>query len=441
MAPGTALPMFPMSWPYQSEMQYPPPSLAGPVAKTLNGKSIDGTNGTAADLSRTHSQASSQHPMHPDPNGAHFVTDQNQLLMQNVMLAEPSLLQEHLKWYFRNEWFTDCKIHFHPEQPGEIYHPIPVHAIIISRSPHLAAMIVQQSPVDHVLKIDIDEFVQPQAVAAVVAYLYGHALQGPFAAPNIPTEEVIMLALQYAAAGQLLEVPDVMSYGFHYAIVNLSWGTIELVLTYYQWANKTLVTQLRSGPVIKTMREQFTDQILKFLAHNFPKDFVLHPLASELDNAPRLPILEEPRRMTTNPALASIQFGRMPADESLNQAREKELILSNVLLSLDTDMLQSLFQNAALGNKIGWNHVGRFMQEVVDERERRRVKVLKALKSETAASKRQSNVTEYQARDRVAPGSTNEQWEETKWQESVKVDYSQPCSFALVKTKVLRNNA
>jgi hypothetical protein len=368
-SPPHMMPGPPMAWGYQPPMGMQHHEMMG------NGQYNPNGNGNGAAMSRSQSHSSSHH--------GSDVRNQYQGNSTAVYHADPFALQEYIKGYWRAPDFADFTIAFVGDFAALHNDPVPVHALIIKQSPFLSSLIAQprsHNQPEHTLTIHLtSKFLRAPAIVNAIGFLYGHSLPGQIVPhPSTPSAKGLMSALQHAAAGQLLEIPEIMKYGFHHAIPYLSLSTIELALSYLQWAAESIHHANQAALGTYTARG-FTDPLTTFLAGAFPINFTFHRSASELKEASRLPVIQDPLRPSmNNPKLAHIQFGQVPMEESDNMLNN-EMVLSSILLSVDTMLLDRLFNEPTLGNRIGWEKVGQHMTDVVAERELRRLKVQKTI--------------------------------------------------------------
>jgi hypothetical protein len=274
---------------------------------------------------------------------------------------------------------------------------VPVHGIVVARSPRILSAIRNLGPSAPHLKgsppiVDIqtrDGFVSLESLKAALALLYGapmvtvdsllyrldpfHPELGQGAvfsdAPNRMSQ-----AISYTAAGTLFQLSMMLERGIECIKALLRWDTVDLAISY----------ALSSGPYSPKDRlfstkpsdqaEYQADQLLKyeiidFIAFNFPVGFRLDTSAPELAQTPRLPIL--PRQPSHNPRLSQIRFGDIPPqDESKPDYVTRTL--SSLLLSLPLPLLDRLFNHRVVVERLGWHSLGGIMQDVHVERERRR---------------------------------------------------------------------
>ncbi|KAF4637780.1 hypothetical protein G7Y89_g299 [Cudoniella acicularis] len=313
---------------------------------------------------------------------------------------------------------------------------IPGHNIMFARSPTLKALIMehaQDSNRDGVaartLLIESDDrFLRSDAFWMAMQRLYGGplldlgALAGMSSFPNmhmtapmpgIPADR-FDLALGYAAAGNILQIPPVIARGVEIAGHFVSWPTLEKALDFAldggldsQW---TLANNHESGRSPSTYGpavNMLIHQALNFIIPAFPPNFDLDVSVGEFMRSRRLPALVEERPSAPNPRLSFIKFGDHPTEESVRSTTSgSEIVtLSKVLLNLPFHLLKYVLESPRLGNVQGWATTAlrqKVMHAVIEEREKRRLNVYR--NSHLTNSERKMN---------------HHIWEAVGWQESV----------------------
>lgn len=285
--------------------------------------------------------------------------------------------------------------------PEYQYISLPVHGIVVVRSPVIANAVRRSIPPAHRSRdsrrlVDVlttNPFVATESIQEAVKMLYGAPLLSMQAflyglghySPEIPHAQVTKDArkrmdqlLSYIAAGSVLQIPSMQARGVEIAKALLRWDTVEQVLHYGLYAARSAA---RMNAEVAEAHDPFAAELLSsaidFLAYHFPADFSLHRLAAELRNDPRLPSLNEARPPTHNSRLSKIQFGDAPADDDA-QANPVSSTLSSILLSLPLPLLNRLLNHRATANQIGWAGAANVLHDVVDERENRRRKAVQS---------------------------------------------------------------
>lgn len=280
---------------------------------------------------------------------------------------------------------------------------LPVHGIIVARSQSIASEIhrLRASPLknDNMLpQIELfthDNSVTPDSVTEAVKVLYGGPLfpidrivfgLRPFHAEDDQGQNIqearkrMAQAISYTAAGRLFQLRNVQKQGNDMIRALLRWDTIEQAAGYA--LSQSIYARARDDPSQEapTQEEFDATQLLErdcidFIAFNVPTTFKLDVLAPELHYFPRLPLVLETRSASHNPRLSRIRFGDVPAEDDVKSDYISR-VLSSILLTLPLTLLEGLFNHQALLNQFGPPVVERLMQEVVNERESRRRKVL-----------------------------------------------------------------
>jgi hypothetical protein len=231
--------------------------------------------------------------------------------------------------------------------------------------------------------------------------------------PGTPTDR-FDLALGYAAAGHILQIPPVVHRGIENASHFVNWATLEKALDFSldggldsQWTLAAQPDISRSpstyGPDVNIL----ISSALNWVITNFPAGFKLDFSAGEPTRNRRLPSVQDLRPSVPNPRLSMIKFGDHPTEESVRStsANSVTVTLSKVLLNLPFHLLKYVLESPRLGNVQGWaTTVLRqdVMHTVIQEREKRRLKVHAA----TYVSNAERN------------GNAKE-WDTVGWQESV----------------------
>ena len=119
-------------------------------------------------------------------------------------------------------------------------------------------------------------------------------------------------------------------------------------------------------------------RMVDFTVHVFPPNFYLDASAPQLEACPRLPPLPKPaghetRSSVSDPRLSQIRFGEIPTGPSFTTT-----MISSILLSLPFQLLKVVLEHFIFATRLGPETAASIMRQVVQERETRRVRVLKA---------------------------------------------------------------
>ncbi|KAF2115828.1 hypothetical protein BDV96DRAFT_646008 [Lophiotrema nucula] len=393
---------------FPSSVEYQPP-LPSQVSQ-------HGTPIAASDVQtpRSHSQSPTKSQFSGTKHSSDYDEEGRKPLFQNgaVQVIDPKLgtspfeLAAYLSAQFGNPEFADYILQIHSER--SLLLSMPVHGIVVARSRTIYSAIQRQAPAyrskDSRTLLDVsskDKLVSPEALTEAVKILYGAPLLAVdnflyglrhvnFDGEGGPTyheaRKRTAQAISYAAAGNVLQLHHMQSRGLEIVRALLRWDTFDLVLQsglegvipHSQEAHLPVQNggaSSRSPAVDRSpYAPAFIHDALDFVAYNFPADFNLYTIAPELAQNPRLPTLVEYPTSRHNPRLSRIRFGDVPTEEPGFASR----ILSSLLLSVHSNVLQQIFNHPALANRVGWTRIANIMRSVVDERENRREKVRKS---------------------------------------------------------------
>ena len=306
---------------------------------------------------------------------------------------------------------------------------IPGHNLLFARSPYLKALMKGQAQVSNGLSVkplfieSDDRFLRSDGFWMAVQRLYGGPLLdlGTAAVQYLPPSarqtapmpgtpaDRFDLALGYAAAGHILQIPPVTARGIELACMTVNWDTIEKALDFAldggldsQWTYRIRA----QGPCPSTYGPAANMLIyaaLNFIITAFPPAFELDTSVGVPAYNHRLPLLPQERSPAQNPRLSFIKFGDHPSEDSVKSEPSSILVtLSKVLLNLPFHLLKYVLESPRLGNVEGWasetlRH--KAMHSIIEERERRRLKILASP---------------------YVPQKTDDQYEDTvRWQEAV----------------------
>jgi hypothetical protein len=323
---------------------------------------------------------------------------QNGLTSTHVTRFEdpPFELAAYLSTQFGNPEFADFMLQI--RSPESVLVSIPVHGIIVVRSPVIADAVRRSIPASHRSRdarrmLDLvvsDPFVTREALEEALKVLYGAPLLSPqvflyglapylydTAQPPGDAPMRMRQLLSYIAAGRALQLHSMQARGVDIARPLIRWDTIEEVLRVTLrmssafWPKKDGVDT--EDPFVAAL----LNCVIDFIAYTFPVDFKLYTVVPELEDVPRLPSLLEARLSTHNPRLSKIRFGDASPDVDI-QTNHMSRVLSSVLITLPLPLLDRLFNHRATANQIGWTGVVKIMRDVIAERENRRKKALRS---------------------------------------------------------------
>lgn len=353
---------------------------------------------TANGTSTSHSQTPDQSPFGERNAGSERGDEMNVASFQNRASFETAQLEEsplelaaYLSTQFGNPEFADFILQI--RSLDSVHVSIPVHGIVVVRSPTLAAAVGRSVPNAHRSRdarrlLDVstaDPFVTRESLEEAIKVLYGAPLLSaptflygltPYALdmePPTPSDAPRRMRqlLSYIAAGRALQMPSMVARGVEIARALLRWDTVDQVLYF-------ALQPTGAHPAVKDgldPEDPFAVALLNyaidFMAFTFPVDFKFYNIAPELQELPRLPIVREARSSAHNPRLSKIRFGDAPPEDE-QQPNIISRTLSSILLSLPTNLMNRLFNHRATANQIGWTGAVGNLREVARERENRR---------------------------------------------------------------------
>jgi hypothetical protein len=319
-------------------------------------------------------------------------------------------LVQYLQNQFGDPAFADYTLELRYSDDRAPAVRIPGHNIMFARSPTLKSlMLAQQQEANgdvmaaKTLFIESDDrFLRSDAFWLAMQRLYGGPLLdlGQIAALNaVPSSQIHAhasgtpsdrcdLALGYAAAGHILQIPPVINRGIEIAGHFTGWNTLEKALDFAldggldsSWTLQPASEQSRCpstyGPTVNLLLQQ----ALNFVITSFPPNFELDVSVGDFGHIRRLPqVPAEDQPKSHNPRLSSIKFGDHPSEESVKSTSSstENIILSKVLISLPYHLLKYVLESSRLGNVQGWATTAlrqKAMHAVIGEREKRRLKV------------------------------------------------------------------
>ena len=337
----------------------------------------------------------------------------------------------HILQNFDRDTFADCRLlltHTHRFSPFRLS----VHSLILSRSPTLGSLLSNgQYNYDYdglkLLHVCLnDRFVTPSAFKAAIRVCYGEPVSsftGPKAKDDVRRTKADFSvtwmdeSLAFAAAGQLLQLRDVLLRGLEIAGRIINWDNIERALSFALEAGEhrkrfpssslipnevstsnydgdfsstnTILTpstsqnspntsfdskgigpkDVSAGSINIDSADGLLSRCLQFIATHLPSVWEFDPTARPLPHVDRLPITNETRSPLAKSRLCKIQFGDLPS-EMATKISSHDSFISSILLSLPFVSLKTL---ADLEDTLVKQH----LQNIVEERERRRCVVLR----------------------------------------------------------------
>jgi len=275
------------------------------------------------------------------------------------------------------------------------------HGLILARSPTLNSMmhdLATDSTTDGVASRTLllesgDRFLTSEGFWMAMQRLYGNALldHGIFSRrdPEIlapPTRaEQVSLALGYAAAGKLLHMPPVTARGIEVAATLLDFSNLDLLLEFAldggldaQWMAPGIKDRSIHPPTYGPHVNRLIHACISFLIDKFPARLFLDTSVGETAYT-SLPSIPDPRPTSHNPRLSQIKFGDHSTEDSAEvKAVPSTLdISSRVFLNLPFHLLKYVLESSLPITVEAADPLIRkeMMSAIIDERERRRLKV------------------------------------------------------------------
>lgn len=253
---------------------------------------------------------------------------------------------------------------------------IPLHNLLISRSPPLAAMMS-----DGFLQYDYskDKFFHYEAFIEALKYLYGAPLHdisllGKLPPVNNPGEygetaalaqHLMAYALGYAHAGRFLQLPPVELQGLKSAVEVLRWENVEKALAF--------ALQDATEPPF----QPFLLEVLGFMILHLPGHFSFVRTPAQALDPQRLPIASVARPQIPDPRVSRLTFGELsfgegPAADPISSK------FSSILISLPFAVLKQLLEDPRLVSQISAPKVAELANTVIEEREKTMTKAANA---------------------------------------------------------------
>ncbi|KAL1835863.1 hypothetical protein VTJ49DRAFT_5964 [Mycothermus thermophilus] len=290
----------------------------------------------------------------------------------------------------------------------------PAHRFILSRSPTLLGLMKSQgtAPGGVVVLVVKDEYIRSDVFWYSLRALYGWSFADGFLHTDLQLRDArddMKTALSYVATARYLQLRWVYPVAVHRVARLLHWNTIDLAVKFVSQIAAT--SPRHDGSSIP----ELADQVLAFLIHNFPVDFILDTDAGDY-GCPRLPRAapsapktenntptiangtsngthsrqasktqaQLPRnpRLSSNLRLSQIKFGDLSPAKDGNAPRaptSTDKVLSRILLNLPFELLKRVLEHPSLGKLSGELTPAlrqSIITDVIAEREARRLRVL-----------------------------------------------------------------
>ncbi|KAG8529912.1 uncharacterized protein KY384_005393 [Bacidia gigantensis] len=357
--------------------------------------------------------------------------------------AIPSLPQYILR-NFNHGQFADCRLvltHSEARFPETTYF---VHTLLVAQSPKLWTLLMGGQfnyGFDGLKTLRVyltDRFIMPSSFEAALQVCYGKSATS-FAGSTVTkvqtgrthaelSASLLNDSLAFTAAGQLLQIREVVMRGLEISKRILNWDNVEQALSFAlegaehrKESSSTSVvpndcpnlayesdssapnsiltpgTSQGSGEgspgsgeyqkerwfervVVPNVVHNVDDLLLlslHYVAKNFPEAWKFDPTAKPLAHVDRLPVTEESISIQAKARLSKIQFGDLPSERT-NHPSGHNSFISSILLSLPFAPLQVL---------LSWEdgQIKQAIRAIVEEREQRRLIVVKSESIRTAS--------------------------------------------------------
>jgi hypothetical protein len=355
----------------------------------------------------------------------------------------------YLQSQFADPHFADYTLELRYSDDRATPVRIPGHNLLFARSPALKRLMTAQARDSNTdglalrtLLIETDDrFLRSDGFWLAVNRLYGGPLldSGATLTPAISTRipsnapgnahDRFDLALGYAAAGHILQMPPVITRGIEVASHFINWQTLEKAFEFAldggldsQWTldnNYNSVCPSTYGPAVNILLHT----ALNFIVSNFPPNFELDASVTDPVTNRRIPFVMDAQPTLSNPRLSSIKFGDHPTEETARSNSNSIVsIISRILINLPFPLLKYVLESSDLGNVQGWattNLRQKVMHAVIEEREKRRhgAKISKTVSNAERAAR-------------------SKEWEAVGWEETVSPAASPNEASKLVRTWV-----
>ncbi len=338
--------------------------------------------------------------------------------------ANHTSLTAYLLDQFDNEKYADIRLEVIRKKDGLVMAEFKLHSLLMAQNTLWQELLSHSSREQDGLKLlqlrTNDRFITSQAIEAALRIFYGeppHLFMGSclhidFSKSSTDTALIWMeKALAFAASGYLLGLDEVITRGLHIASSILNWDNIEKALCFaldegldpnldpdHALRVESLLSSTNTsadcippaingvsasraglGPGFRTPQSKaggirrspvFLLQCLDYIALQFPMSWDLDVSAYPLAEIDRLPAEAKAHSPSNKSRLSKIRFGDCPP-ELHSISRHRDSVLSSILLSLPFIPLKHILDQLAEPTR------SRIIRSIIDERERRRMQVLK----------------------------------------------------------------
>lgn len=335
-------------------------------------------------------------------------------------LHRTSRLMDHLSHEWNTPELSDCTLHLKPSDGDMEPLSLTLHTLILAQSPRLRSLIKHKSLHQpfHIRLVSRDgALLDLEAFIFALKYLYGqpllHLLDNRaymyINDPSILSTPTFRtgLALAYMAAGHFLRIEEIVHCGFDLVLHGLCWATMPRIISFITHNEMNTMWRGEQDKVsqIHAIDSSFSDSLphplvgrlvnaaIDFLADNWPVDFYFLSSAGNADDLAHFPgppvssasgAYAVKHNENGNDRLTAIRFGDMssapsPQHNGSPAGNQTHVVLSSILVSLPTGLLQHLLQHPLLCTRLPSQRRLSVAREVVAERERRRRQALDAV--------------------------------------------------------------
>ncbi|GAB1316161.1 BTB domain-containing protein [Madurella fahalii] len=359
--------------------------------------------------------------MNPPMNGTLHAAASSVSAYQTLRDQDEALA--FLRHSFPDNVFNDCILDVHFSDSPEFQdHPryrdlhraltIPAHRFILSRSPMLAGLMkTQRVMAGGAIVLDVhDEYVRSDVFFYSLRALYGWSMANGILPTNLHLRDArddLKTALSYISTAQYLRLGWVHAVAVQHASRLLLWETIELAVKYV--CRIVSPSSRNDGFTVS----ELLDQVISFIVHSFPIDFVLDVTVGDF-GIPRLPPASPPARgqnaptiahgtssgvhnrqpsktqaqmprhprVSSNYRLSQIKFGDISPSKNGQSPRvstPNDTILSRILLNLPFDLLKQILEHpqlAKMSGELSPSSREVMIKDIIAEREARRLRAL-----------------------------------------------------------------
>ena len=320
----------------------------------------------------------------------------------------PESIVAHVQDNFNNPAYADCELYVSHAKHRFEPTVFSVHTLLIAQNERLREMLpnaeIREDGKRQVLLSVQDAFTNPKALQAALKLCYGDR-SSPFHETLYPEGLISELdistawmgnALALAATGHLLGMVGLAHRGEQIASMVLDWNNLEYALSYVM--DSTIQRAWGTASTTAAFPNNASELLLSclyFVVRNISEKTRLDLGAKSLPSIERLPLSPEPKRQSSRSQLSRIKFGDLPT-ETKDLASENDILLSSILLSLPHPHVKFILDRIIVeANR-------KVITPVIEERERRRLWVVKAQTSMAHAAADPESTSVQQERTVIA---------------------------------------